>query len=292
MSDPIEKYIENLIERLENARKTEGESYDELEQLSKIIDKGEPAVRDDFIKLFRLVRDKIDERQQTEDEILELFLNNNVIEIKNPQLRQRLSALQREIREAYKKRPHERWLSEGFLSEDEWNYWIAEISYKIHDRPWSDLLYQILSFVDPKEFGDRGFELTTLILTDNIPLQYHKLLTDVEMSYKFGLYNSVFICCRSVIELGIKKYYEDINDMEFNRAKQNNKEIKLEYLIDSLKGKVFFNTRDINKAHFVRKIANGILHSGKTVRQNDAFKGIKNTHFVIKRLFSNDYMKK
>ena len=282
-------HIKKLIIEIHDHRKSTDNLFTKIEELGQKLDADEPVSSKEFFKLAREFLDKHRELKCKEDEVFEFFQNTPFIKTDDPILRQKLKDTQNEYRELYKDKPYERVDSEGFINDDEWNYWIDEITYKIQGRPWSDLLYQVVSKVDPQDFGKRGAQLEALILSENIPVQYDALFKDIKLSYQFGLFKSVLIWCRAAIEIGIKKFYKDIfRYKEYIEAIESNdrkNEVKLEWLIDSLEETIKLDNRDKEKAHFVRRKANSILHSGEAASQKDAFQSIKNTHYIIKRLY-------
>ena len=224
--------------------------------------------------------------EKIKEELFQILIRNKLLIINDPVLISQLKQISSEVRNYYKSNPYKRWDAYGPLDEDEWDDWIDEIEINIHDRPWSDSLHDLVNTINPLDFTDRGYEIFAIILNDNIPNEFRILFCDIDLSYRFGLFNSVLVCCRSLIEIGIKNYYEKIKYHKYNDAKEN-KEVSLQWLIDSLGETIQLNKTDLKKAHSVRLKANGILHSGAAISQKDALKSIKNTQYIIKRLYDN-----
>ncbi len=286
MDKDLQSRLEELVKEYENEQQIMDMINFEAENYITKYNAGEVDIKE-AIKISRALIDQTVKLNIIQSQLFDISNHNKILPINNQVLRAKLKRIIPEVYEQFKKNEYERWDAHGPLSDEDWESWFYEISTRIYDRPWSDSLYDLINKISPKEYTERGYEIIALVLNQDIPKEFLTLFSDIDLSYRFGLFNSVLVCCRSVIEIGIKNYHEENKYQKYYEAKEN-KEVNLEWLIDSLEESIGLKNRDKEKAHFVRIKANSILHSGAAASQEEAFKAIKNTHYILKNLYGTD----
>jgi hypothetical protein len=124
----------------------------------------------------------------------------------------------------------------------------------------------------------RKLDRPPLILS-RIPQEIASLLTEANESYRLGTFRGVAALCRATIEKTLQIIFEVGRDDDLAVPYRD----KLEVRINSLPDRLLTRTGR-ESAHDIRRIANGVLHRGRDLSEDEAWRLLVQTTRIVQAL--------